>query len=267
MYEAVKAVNLAVWKTGHPIADRVAHSVFWGFEYRAAASMLDTAGSDDGDVKYIINHDAHIAYGILRGTAGVFRECDRQGKPWIHLDRGYFGASHFDGTYRISLRGTQQTSNWPEPSAHNVELKPWRGFDHSKPVLVVPPTEAVQQFLGLEGWPHPEGVVKLKDGRAVNFQDYNYVYTFNSSLGWQAIAAGIPCVSNPTHSMVGAWYERQRVDFSLDELARLQYLDRERLFGTMSSLQMTLQEIEQGKLWTLVEFMLASITANPSPAT
>jgi hypothetical protein len=243
-------VKLAVWKTGHEIADRVAQA------FDQYGLVIRTPPSTELQVSHF---DTHIAYGILRGTADVFRECDRLGKPWLHIDRGYFGASHFDGTYRISYRGTQQTGNWPAPSAHNVELKPWRGFDHSKPVLVVPPTKAVQNFFGTRRIMlcPPNHVIRHKgDPSILDFNDYNYVVTFNSSLGWQAIAAGIPCVSDPTHSMVGAMYR----NIGLDKLSETQHLDRERLFGTMSSLQMTLKEIEDGKAWPLIKHLLSENT-------
>lgn len=234
---------MRILRTGHPIADTIADSI--------------------PDMPL----DADIGYGILRGNAEVFK-----GSPcWFNIDRGYFHPGHFDGYYRVSLRGTQQTRFWPEPDydrmrALRIDTKPWRGFDHSKPVLVVPPTKHVMQFFGLHHWKHPYGVISTK-GHAmdINFQDYSYIYTFNSSLGWQALMAGIPCISDTTHSIVGSYFN----NLSLDQLAEAQYVDRERLFAIMSGLQLTLKEMREGKLWTLVEMLygLAGMTVRPLPQT
>lgn len=231
-------MKVCVWKTGHEIADTVA---------KAIDAEVRTIGEPLGDA------DVHIAYGILRGTADVFRKAP----VWFHVDRGYTNPGHFDGNYRVSLRGTQQTGFWPEPVKHDVKLLPWRGFDHSKPVLVCPPTDAVRDFFSLQEWTHTNVkhyVVRKKgDQNPLNFNDYNYVLTFNSSVGWQAIAAGIPCVSDTTHSIIGTFFK----NIPLANLSGAQYVERKRLFGTMSALQMTLEEMKQGKLWQLMSNLLS----------
>lgn len=247
-------MRIAVWKTGHEIADTVAD-----------ACLAGLADSEDCTIppsyKFNAIGEVNVAYGILRGCTELFRESDRLGKPWVHLDRGYFNPRHFDGKYRISLRGTQQTSNWPEGEC-TVPLAPWRGFDESKPVLVVPPTDPVFGFFNHTYWWYPSGSVIRKKGflDKVDFMDFNYVHTFNSSLGWQALQAGIPCVSDPTHSMVGSWYH----NISLADLSEAQYADRNKLFGSMEQLQLTLTEIREGKLWPLMEKLLECAPANLS---
>jgi len=284
-------MRVCVWKTGHEIADTVAQEIMRS-QSGAAHSYRDLRHTECVDVR---DHDTHIAYGILRGTADVFRECERLGKPYIHLDRGYFHPGHYDGYYRVSLRGTQQTGHWLEPDYERLaklalDIKPWRGFDHSKPVLVCPPTREVSDFFypGEHGerytwekhnfeWHIQErhkgpGYVWRPKGTAtpINFDDYSHVLTFNSSVGWQALAAGIPCVSDPKHSIVGAWFNH----FTTDDLAEAQYSERERLFATMAKLQMTLSEIRDGKLWALIQELLsrsksslASMNANPTAPT
>lgn len=241
---------IRVHKTGHQIADTVADAII-------ASGIPD------------LNIDLDIVYGILRHD--VFSKS----KLWVNIDRGYWGANHFDGNYRVSLMGTQQTNFWPEPSQHTMPLHPWRGFDHSKPVLVCPVTPVVKKFFNSDDWDgssygKPENyiynyvetkefgrqkaVVRLKgDPSPINFQDYNYVLTFNSSVGWQAIAAGIPCVSDTTHSMVGSFFK----NISLAELSKKQYIERARMFGCMESLQLTLQEMREGKLWPLIEKLIS----------
>lgn len=257
-------MKIAVWHTSHEIADTVADAIHEGLN----ADIRYT--SSRSDIQSIALYDAHVAYGVLRGCDVVFKDAARCRIPYFHLDRGYTNPGHFYGNYRISLNGTQQVRFWPDPIAHTIPLQPWRGFDENKPVLVCPPTGVVAEFFGIAGklWPYPsKSVLRHKgDQSKINFQDYNYVHTFNSSLGWQAIASGIPCVSDPTFSMVGSFFK----NISLASLSEKQYLDRERLFGTMSSLQMTLKNMRDGKIWPLLSNLLsmsASIAANPPPLT
>lgn len=269
-------MRIAVWFTGHEIADTVA----W-----AARDGLIAAGHDVGyystdNLAPVGQYDACVAYGILRGTADVFRECDRLGKPWFHIDRGYLGPGHYDGYYRVSLCGTQRTrdvagsangrphdfescndgSN-PSPAA-SVLMGPWRGVDYGKPILVCPPTDAVAGFFGfgahdwlkwaIYGDPQDYVIRRKGEDGPVDFARYRYLLTFNSSMGWKALAAGIPCMSDPTHSIVGAAYR----NISLEALGEAQYLDRERLFGVMARSQLTLNEMRQGQLWPLMSMLL-----------
>lgn len=251
-------MSYIIYKTGHQIADTVADAC------RASATEAILSNTHQP-----LGYGTPVGYGILRGMDTVFK----QARQYVHLDRGYWKPGHYDGYYRVSLNGTQQTKDWPEPDydrwdALQIPLKPWRGHDHSKPVLVVPPTDAVAEYFKKKwAWDQivarctdgisypPDPVVRHKnDPNPINFDDYNSVLTFNSSLGWQAIAAGIPCMSDTTHSMIGSWYH----NISLDDLSEAQYSDRRELFATMSGLQMTLDEIRQGKLWGLMSRLMSS---------
>lgn len=250
-------MRIAIWRSGHEIADTVADAIKEGIPdaqtYRTSLYGVFPAAK------------THIGYGILRGMAEVFRLADKT--PYFNIDRGYFHPSHYSGYYRISLRGTQHTGpiqDWmlddTRLQALALDIKPWRGFDATKPVLVCPPTDAVCSFFGFKWW-NPEKpddnrsfIVRQKgDTLPINFSDYNYVLTFNSSLGWQALQAGIPCVSDPTHSMVGRWFH----NISLDDLADAQYADRHKLFAAMANLQLSLQEMRDGMLWPLMSKLLA----------
>lgn len=261
--------RISVWRTGHEIADTVARMV----RESLRCDSFDTCLVSNKEhyerltPTLIPEYGVHIGYGILRGCDEVFRECDKQNKPWFNIDRGYWKPGHYDGYYRISLRGTQQTNltglkpDYERWQQLGVQMQPWRGFDYSKETLICPPTEHVERFFGIdwlkdaEPWLRRNGFcIRSKgDPTPINFNDYNYVLTFNSSVGWQALAAGIPCVSDPTHSIVGSRYR----DISLENLQDIQYRDREALFGIQASLQLTLSEIKQGKLWPLVQKLLS----------
>lgn len=254
---------MKILKTGHIIADTV-----------AAALEEGLYGAFNGS-----SMDIPIGYGILRGTAEQFKKA----KNYLHIDRGYFKPGHYAGYYRVSLNGTQQTTGLDqfEDDARfrqlGIEVKPWRGFDRSKPVLVIPPTEYVEDFFGK--WFLQPGTLRgdtkyvSRDKSCkepINFDDYSHVITFNSSVGWQALQNGIPCVSDPTHSIVGARYH----NISLDNLEEAQYIDRHKLFAVMANLQLSLEEIRAGtKLWELLSKLLNltslsdSTAGSPSPLT
>lgn len=280
-------MKIAVWKTGHEIADMVADAVAEGSWRAGQSAGLYNTIDKDIHTPIIRHEDISLAYGILRGTAEIFKECARLDKPWFNIDRGYFSPSHYDGYYRLSLRGTQQTTgldklapDYDRLRALGVEMKPWRGFDPSKPVLVCPPTEHVQQFFRLDpavywdmkwhgsawkdtlcnGW-----VLRNKgDTKPLNLNDYSYVLTFNSSVGWQALAAGIPCVSDPEHSIVGAWFKDTKL---IDDLSKAQETEREKLFGVMANLQLTLDEMRSGRIWQLVNLLMStSVTIPEKPS-
>lgn len=260
---------MRVLRTGHIIADTVAAALELGFLGTIPHKFLSGT----------------IGYGILRGNAKIFRECESKGEPYFNVDRGYFKPNHYDGFYRVSLNGTQQTigldklePDYDRLEALNLDIKEWRGFDWEKPVLVCAPTENVQNFFNIntsypELWRQQavtgewlngttfhrfnslkKVTVRIKgDSAPINFADYNYVKTFNSSVGWQALQAGIPCVSDTPHSIVGKWFE----NISLENLSEAQYVDRNKLFAVMADLQLSLEEIRAGKICNLVEKLLA----------
>ncbi len=278
-------MRVAVWRTGHEIADTVADAVGHGLKI----SPIETHGfSEQAGLC-----DVNIGYGILRGMEDVFKTSDRFGVSWLNIDRGYINPHHYDGYYRVSLCGTQQTTgldrlkpDYDRLKAPGVEFKPWRGLDESKPVLVIPPTDYVTQFFKLPKWlpscvihTDRKYVVRTKaDASPINFDDYSHVVTFNSSIGWQAIAAGIPCISDPTHSFVGAYYKQLLGGNHniMDNCAKAQQFTRHELFGCMASLQLTLDEMRAGKIWELMTRLMSSsdmiaekpsaLTSQPTPS-
>lgn len=253
--------KICVWRTHHEIADTVADAVLAGlpkhfpdrYDYFSWHAPDCVENKTLGNIQHA---DIHIGYGILRGMTEVFRECDRQGKPWFNIDKGYWGPGHYDGYYRVSLRGTQQTSSWPAP-----DLKRWGalGLTIDEPVkrdnydMLCPQTQHVEKFFGSHCWPvridgkrcfvrHKEQARSLDD----DLSSASRVVTFNSSVGWEALRRGIPCESDPEHSIVGAWQ------------AVHGYNKCKELFATMAALQLTLDEMRQGFLWPLMQKLLTT---------
>ena len=246
-------MRIAVWKTGHAIADQVADYVARSLE-KSGQEVSIQRTSKVGDVAAF---DMHIAYGILRGTTDVFRECTKAGLPWFHIDRGYFHPGHFDGQYRISLCGTQHvydlnnfTAEYPEVS--NVIRIPSQEDYH----LIVPPSDAVCEFFGIDRkcWilskSSRHSVVRNKDCTTPlkdHLKGCSKLVTFNSTSAIQALKLGIQVESDPEHSIIGAF--QKTLDFPI-------HTDKEsirKLFGIMSNLQMTLSDMSNGKLWPLMK--------------
>lgn len=264
-------MKIAVWRTGHEIADTVAEAVCTGINcaptrFECSAVLLRPIE----DLKRInvfdecfADFDIHIGYGILRGMDEVFRACGNARKPWFNIDKGYWKPGHFGGYYRISLRGTQQTFGLGK-------LKPdherWDklGFEVLPPVerpeweLYCPPTDYVRAFFNLPKDYHSIGRV-WTGGVRTKAMEYplhhdldrsTKVHTFNSSVGWEALRQGIPVMSDPTHSIVGAY--QKMLDKSIHDDSNA----RRELFALMAGLQLSLSEIKSGALWPLLQNLL-----------
>lgn len=248
-------MKIAVWKTGHEISDTVAEAIEYGLNAKHYVTY-------DPSLKEIVDyHDLHIGYGILRGMDDVFRACDKAGKPWFNMDRGYWKPGHYDGYYRISLRGTQQTfgldklkPDYERWDRLGIEILPMKS--HGEHILFCPPTKDVANFFNYGGDQFlPQWNIKLREkNSAIPLQDdlnqASKVFTFNSSVGWEALRQGIPVVSDPTHSIVGAYQKLLDKSIHADSNARRD------LFALMAGLQLQLSEIRSGKLWPLLQNLL-----------
>lgn len=263
-------MRFGVWLTGHSIADTIAHAIWESSWCGHEVYLFNTQNNISEEC--INSCDAHIAYGILRKCDELYRACDRINKPWLCVDRGYFKPGHHDGYYRVSLNGTQQTTglNRLEPDYERwdrlgIEILEDDQLGRDGLVnLVCPPTDHVQHFFmpGMDDWINCDGYIKnrlIRDKeceRPLNqdFDDCNKVITFNSSVGWEALRQGIPVVSDEQSSIVGAYQKL------VDKPLHTDYEARRRLFGIMAATQLTLDEMKQGKLWPLIQTLLATQT-------
>lgn len=244
--------KIAVWKTGHPIADTVAKSLGDGLD----SPLYDTSQEVGPEA-------INVGYGILRGMDSVFK----QSKRYFLLDNGYFNPGHFNGYYRVSYKGTQ--------AKYDAEFPISKEFDggfvlprkEGECILICPPSAAVCNFFGIDGneWlldsigasGSNEVIISEKgDGRNINelLKKAKLVITFNSSVGWKAIQQGIPCLSDTQHSVVGSYYNTKSID---ELIEKFNTMPRAPLFNFMRAHQFTLEEIAQGKAWPLMNFYLS----------
>lgn len=284
-------MKIAIWKTGHEIADTVADALKEGLNgrihYTDEIKDIERIHRECDECGCLMcQYDIHIGYGILRGASEIFRLCDSVKKAWINVDRGYFQPGHYNGHYRLSLCGTQQTIGLDklEPDYERfaklgIEFpEPYR-INADAHTLVIPPTDYAARFFGIDNWQIPEfsdsPCIIRKKGDVTPLGDHLTnclrVVTFNSSIGWEALKRGIPVYSDPDHSIIGAYQKLRKTD---DTSLHLDIKARRELFAIMSGLQMTLEEIRSGKICTLMEKLLslfpsslAGIPGNQSPAT
>lgn len=251
-------MNIAIWRTGHEIADTVAEAVYEGLSKDGNCTLCDSRSSERsfGDI--------NIGYGILRGNDEIFRDSEKAGKPWFNIDRGYWKPGHYDGYYRISLRGTQQTfgldklePDYARWDALGVEILPQRPKQDGY-LLCCTATKPVCEFFGDNLQPlayagehiliREKGTDRLLQPELDKCKE---VRTFNSSVGWEALRQGIPVISDSKHSITGAY--QKLVDKQIhDDLN-----ERRKFFAIQASLQRSLTEIREGQLWPLLQKLLS----------
>lgn len=271
-------MKLAIWRTGHEIADTVAEALQQGIPSDNATG-LPTQIYETRYAKHANESDAGIGYGILRGMDEVFKHSDH----WFNVDRGYFSPGHFNGYYRISYRGTQ--ANWQDyTGSSNGRTADFESVNHgsspcpvTKPlrfigrlVMICPPTKPVCEFFGIDlmawiYWATQEAMnngyrcfVRTKGANTeIDYEDIRSVITFNSSVGWQALAMGIPVLSDVKHSIVGSHYGFDSLD-KLTMFLQESCDSRRELFECMRAHQFTLEEIRQGQAWALINHYVSS---------
>lgn len=258
-------MNIAVWKTGHEIADTVANAVVSGLDNARTYSIGET----------IPDYYIQICYGILRGGTEVFRRARQNNKPFFIIDRAYWKPGHYDGYYRISLNGTQQTTGLDnlEPDYERwdklgLQILPERLIEEGPelykrhPKLFCPPTEPVCAFFDVKPWEKPKGLIDYWREKDTNeslqaqLDKCKSVDTFNSSVGWEALRQGIPVISDPNHSFLGAYMK------TVDSMSQMDIDSRRRCFAVQAGLQLTLDEMRSGLLWPLIQKLLNASSKN-----
>lgn len=218
-------------KTGHPIADTVSDLIG---ELPDEWQISDTQDLNRGQ-------RCEIVYGILRHDK--FNISGR----WFEIDKGFWGANHYDGNYRISYRGTQPIYSSAAPhEGHGLILEPWR--DEGEWTMICPPTDHVCEFFGIDISSWWFGAIETaknfkepymaRDKSAtipIDWSEVRRVITFNSTVGIEALRRGIPVISDPEHSSIGSYTKIMGID----------NYDREPLFSWLSAHQFRLSNKEK----------------------
>lgn len=226
-----------IFRTGHEIADAIAH--------RLATDPLHVSEAYRASEFPFV-----MAYGILRGTQNVFNNSEH----WFEIDRGFWGARHFDGNYRVSYKNTQPLYEDGFFDEHGVTFEPWRSEGYT---LICPPTEPVCEFYGID---YTEWLLNAVKGEkrykirikgvpdAIDWDCIGKMITFNSSLGLEAVRRGIPTISDPKSS-VGSYTQK---------INAIDGYDREPLFSFISAHHFKLDD--KDKIWGIINRYLSAGT-------
>lgn len=209
-----------------------------------------------------------IIWGLLRGSPELIAESRKRGQPFFHLDHGYFKRSDhmvartFDGHYRVTLNGNQQSwvidrsdDRWKRLG---VELKPWRKGQN---IVVCPSSDHFNKCFGLENWEaetvallkqHTDRpiVVRRKDGQgsfAEAMADAHAVVTSMSLAAVEAVTMGVPV-------FVGAGSAAAPV--GLTDYSKIEsplYPEREPWARSLAYGQFTRDEMKEGLAWSVLK--------------
>lgn len=251
-----------LWHTGHQIN----HKVMTAFKLGMVKISETHEGYPLKHVSQWSGQSHNVSYGFLRGTDRIFK----QSEEYWEIDRGYIGAGHFGGYYRITMNGLRVPYN-PLLAAimpldrwrHlRVGIKPWQR--DGEYVLVVPPSHAVMEYYGVgEDWAekvsarlHEQRIryrVRNKTGAQMPLRDdlamARCVVTYNSNVAVDALLAGVPAVSESLD--ISEWN-----GLGLDDVIAGRELcvgDRVELFNWLAWNQFTLDEMRTGIPWRVVQ--------------
>lgn len=112
----------------------------------------------DTDIQNSNVDDYFTSFGILRGTANVYRKAPN----YLHIDHAYFLAGHKhtdDSWYRVSKNSINMkgvTKHFPQDRFNtyfkqHVNIKPW-SLNTKGHILVLPPTQPTAWYTGDDDW-------------------------------------------------------------------------------------------------------------------
>lgn len=245
------------------------HIICTGHQINSTVSAALSKGIPNSKIIKPNEHDGSpcIGYGILRGTVSAFN----QSKHWFEVDKGYFGPSHFDGTYRISYKGMWPKYKKPQSldKLPNIKLRKWQ-YNKKGHILYCPATPAICSNFKVKAYwhnpilaqakiniPNREFRVREKGCDRELLDDLMGAYcvvTHSSTVALKALIYGIPVVTSDFCTVHG-WNHCNLSD--LESWDKLTSQSREELFAFLAQHQWTLDEIRSGKCLMYISDMIA----------
>lgn len=255
-----EVMTIYVWHTGHQINETLSMALHAGIPQ---SILKHTEWADN----YFSSTNKHVAvgYGILRGTGDIFHHNQKHNIDYYEVDRGYINPNHFDGYYRISKNGLQAKYkadvDYPEDRLSKLKFERAEWFDPKGRIIICPPSEYIEQYLGLApGWWENE-IVQSLDGKTFkvrnksdatpldnDLQGAKCVITFNSNVAVDAAIKGVPIVTG-MYSVAGRWSQNSMANVMNDTLKVQDPYD---LLKFISYNQFTLEEIKSGMAWQII---------------
>ena len=215
-------------------------------------------------------------FGILRGTADIIRECQKEKQDFYYFDHAYFlGNKHSisneigDKIYRLTKNHyhIQKIETLNNEDKKRIEkyrdylfskLEPWK--TSGKHIIIIEPSEFQIWYHNIHNWVENtvnilkqhtdrEIIVRTKQSQVSldeHLNNAHAVVTHNSNVVFQALLKGIPCFVDKINMGV----EICDTDFTKIETPKK--LFREHWFDTILANQFTLKEIEDGTAWRKV---------------
>ena len=223
-------------------------------------------------------------YGILAGSGEVYKWCQRQNKDFYFMDHGYFTNAH-DRPHWLRITKNKHCQNVlqnrPTDRYENhfkQDIQPWK--KQGSKILVLPPTNAIANFFGVENWlqhtldtlkkctdrqidvrekPYNPAVEKDHVGATVkverpterkgkiNWPEYYAMVTYNSNTMIESLSQGIPVFCDPINSAAAPISE---TDFTKIETPN--YGDRVALFSSLAYNNFSMEEMADGTAWRIL---------------
>ena len=138
---------MIIWRTGHPVNETVTKAV-------AKGTRFPRKSTERFDNEFLYNPQPSIGYGILRGMNQIYWFCNKHNIDYWNIDRGFFGASHYDGYYRIGKNGIQPTYRELDLDDRRlkkfrIEIEPWKSNKDGY-ILVCPPTQFMEDYYQMQ---------------------------------------------------------------------------------------------------------------------
>lgn len=235
------------------------------------------------DLKKLPNEDV-VMYGILAGSGEVYKWCQKENRNFYFMDHGYFSNAHDSPHWlRISKNKHCQNILQQRPSDRydknfKQTIKPWK--KDGKKILVLPPTNAIQNFFGVENWlndtlkilkqntdrqidvrekpynptitvDHVGATVKVDKPTnhqgAINWHDYFACVTYNSNTTMASLHNGVPVFCDSLNCAAAPISE---TNFARIETPK--YEDRMALFSSLAYNNFSLEELSNGTAWKIL---------------
>jgi len=235
------------------------------------------------DLRHLPNENLTM-YGILAGSGEVYKWCIKEKKDFYFMDHGYFTNAH-DSPHWLRITKNKHCQNVLQDRPvdryeknFKQDIKPWK--KHGSKILVLPPTNAIANFFGVEDWldttlktlqantdrdivvrekpynptvaiDHVGATVKIdkptKNQGRINWSDYYAMVTYNSNTMIASLAEGIPVFCDPRNSAAAPISE---TDFTKIETPK--YGDRVALFSSLAYNNWTMNEMADGTAWRMI---------------
>ena len=222
-------------------------------------------------------------YGILAGSGEIYKWCQKENKNFYFMDHGYFTNAH-DSPHWLRITKNKHCQNILQDRPTDryekyfkKQLEPW---NKGSKILVLPPTNAISNFFGVEDWldttlqtlkQHTDRQIDIREKPynptieidhvgatvkvdrptvhkgTIDWKQYFATVTYNSNTMIASLENGVPVFCDPLNCAAAPISE---TDFSKIETPK--YGDRIALFSSLAYNNWSLNEMANGTAWRML---------------